>query len=157
MPHTLCSLELTDEVTAELTVLVRSGQGFGAEATRSSNRIRGLLAQFHSSSERVLEPRLGHQALTWPLERYGSPAALRIAGRRRLAELIRPKAPRMAARLIDDVFDALDEQSVVPGNRHPRHRDPVPGRLTRCGPRPAPGTGSSDQQPAQGAPSFRGS
>ncbi|MEI7029300.1 IS110 family transposase, partial [Streptomyces pratensis] len=38
------------------------------------------------------------------------------AGRRRLVELIRPKAPRMAARLIDDVFDALDEQTVaVPG------------------------------------------
>lgn len=27
--------------------------------------------------------------------------------------MIRPKAPRMAARLIDDVFDALDEQTVV--------------------------------------------
>src|SRR5690606_5351399 len=47
------------------------------------------------------------------LERYGSPAALRKAGRRRLVELIRPKAPRMAQRLIDDVFDALDEQTVV--------------------------------------------
>ncbi|MFD6965022.1 transposase, partial [Streptomyces diastaticus] len=62
---------------------------------------------------RVLGPRLDHQAITWLLERYGSPAALRKAGRRRLVELIRPKAPRMAARLIDDVFDALDEQTVV--------------------------------------------
>lgn len=33
--------------------------------------------------------------------------------RRKLVEVIRPKAPRMAARLIDDVFDALDEQTVV--------------------------------------------
>lgn len=54
-----------------------------------------------------------HQAVTWLLERYGSPAALRKAGRRKLVELIRPKAPRMATRLIDDVFDALDEQTVV--------------------------------------------
>jgi transposase len=30
-----------------------------------------------------------------------------------VTEVIRPKAPRMAQRLIDDVFDALDEQTVV--------------------------------------------
>lgn len=51
--------------------------------------------------------------MTWLLERYGSPAALRKAGRRKLVDLIRPKAPRMAARLVDDIFDALDEQTVV--------------------------------------------
>lgn len=88
-------------------------QDLAAEATRTSNRIRGLLTQFHPSLERVLGPRLDHQAVTWLLERYGSPAALRKAGRRKLVEVIRPKAPRMAARLIDEVFDALDEQTVV--------------------------------------------
>lgn len=113
MPHTLRSLELTDEITAELTVLVGFDQDLAAEATRTSNRIRGLLTQFHPSLERVLGPRLDHQAVTWLLERYGSPSALRKAGRRRLAEVIRPKAPRMAVRLINDVFDALDEQTVV--------------------------------------------
>ncbi len=113
MPHTLRSLELTDEITAELTVLTGFDQDLAAEATRTSNRIRGLLTQFHPSLERVLGPRLDHQAVTWLLERYGSPAALRKAGRRRLVELIRPKAPRMATRLIDEVFDALDEQTVV--------------------------------------------
>ncbi|SCD41024.1 hypothetical protein GA0115241_101742 [Streptomyces sp. DpondAA-D4] len=110
------SLELTDEITAELTVLVGFDQDLATEATRTINRIRGLLTQFHPSLERALGPRLDHQAVTWLLERYGSPAALRKAGRRRLVELIRPKAPRMATRLIDDLFDALDEQTVtVPG------------------------------------------
>ncbi len=51
--------------------------------------------------------------MTWLLERYGSPAALRKAGRRRLVEVIWPQAPRMAARLIDELFNALDEQTVV--------------------------------------------
>ncbi|MFJ1887171.1 MULTISPECIES: IS110 family transposase [unclassified Streptomyces] len=111
--RTMRSLELTDEITAELTVLVGFDQDLAAEATRTSNRIRGLLTQFHPSLERVLGPRLDHQAVTWLLERYGSPAALRKAGRHRLVEVIRPKAPRMAARLIDEVFDALDEQTVV--------------------------------------------
>ncbi|GAB2764022.1 IS110-like element IS110 family transposase [Streptomyces bullii] len=113
MPHTLRTLELTDEITAELTVLVGFDQDLAAEATRTSNRIRGLLTQFHPSLERVLGPRLDHSAVTWLLERYGSPAALRKAGRRKLVEVIRPKAPRMAQRLIDEVFDALDEQTVV--------------------------------------------
>lgn len=111
--RTMRSLELTDEITAELTVLVGFDQDLAAEATRTSNRIRGLLTQFHPSLERVLGPRLDHQAVTWLLERYGSPAALRKAGRHRLVEVIRPKAPRMAARLIDEVFDALAEQTVV--------------------------------------------
>jgi len=116
MPHTLRSLDPGDETTAELTVLVGFDQDLAGEATRTSNRIRGLLTQFHPSLERVLGPRLDHQAVTWLLERYGSPAALRKAGRRRLTELIRPKAPRMAERLVEDVFAALDEQTViVPG------------------------------------------
>ncbi|MFD8614626.1 IS110 family transposase [Streptomyces sp. NPDC059631] len=116
MPHTLRSLEVTDEITAELTVLVGFDQDLAAEATRTSNRIRGLLTQFHPSLERALGPRLDHPAVTWLLERHGSPAALRKAGRRKLVEVIRPKAPRMAQRLTDEVFDALDEQTVtVPG------------------------------------------
>lgn len=48
-----------------------------------------------------------------PGERHGFPAALRKADRRRLVELIRPKAQRMTQRLIDDVFDALNEQTVT--------------------------------------------
>lgn len=107
---------MTDEITAELTVLVGFDQDLAAEATRTSNRIRGLLTQFHPSLERALGPRLDHPAVTWLLERHGSPAALRKAGRRRLVEMTRPKAPRMAARLIDEVFEALGEQTVaVPG------------------------------------------
>ncbi|MFE0420687.1 IS110 family RNA-guided transposase [Streptomyces tendae] len=113
MPHTLRTLDLTDEVTAELTMLVGFDQDLAGESNRTGNRIRGLLTQFHPSLERVLGPRLDHQAVTWLLERYGSPAALRKAGRRKLVEVIRPKAPRMAQRLVDDIFTALDEQTVV--------------------------------------------
>ncbi len=47
------------------------------------------------------------------LERFGSFAQIRKAGRRRLATLPRPKAPSMAERLVEDRFTALDEQTVV--------------------------------------------
>ena len=41
------SPDLTDEITAELTVLTGFDQDLAAEGTRTSNRIRGLLTQFH--------------------------------------------------------------------------------------------------------------
>ncbi|MEU1132343.1 IS110 family transposase [Streptomyces sp. NPDC005900] len=113
MPHTLRCLELTGEITAELTMPAGFDQDLAGEANRTSNRIRGLLTQFHPSLERVLGPRLDRPAITWLLERYGSPAALRKAGRRKLIEVVRPKAPRIAQRLVHDIFDALDEQTVV--------------------------------------------
>ncbi|MFG2919527.1 IS110 family transposase [Kitasatospora sp. NPDC048298] len=113
MPHTLRALERADETAAQLTVLTGFDQDLAAEATRTSNRLRGLLTQFHPSLERVLGPRLDHPAVTHLLEQPGSPATLRKAGRRRLVTLIRPKAPRMAERLVDEIFDALDEQTVV--------------------------------------------
>jgi transposase len=56
MPHTLRSLELTDEITAELTVLTGFDQDLAAEATRTSNRIRGLLTQFHPASNASWAP-----------------------------------------------------------------------------------------------------
>ncbi len=40
-------------------------------------------------------------------------ATHRKADRRRLLEVIRPKTPRMAARLVNEIFGALDEQTVV--------------------------------------------
>ncbi|EGX61673.1 transposase [Streptomyces zinciresistens K42] len=112
MPHTLRSLELTDEITAELTVLVGSDQDLATEATRTSNRIRGLLTRFPPASNAssgpasTTRPSPGSWSATGPRPPCAKPA-------RRLVELIRPKAPRMAQRLIDDVFDALDEQTVV--------------------------------------------
>jgi transposase len=113
MPHTLRSVEVTDETSAEPAMLVGFDDDLAGEATRVSNRLRGLLTQIHPSLERVLGPRTQHPAVLLMLERFGSPAELRKAGRRRLISLIRPKAPRMAERLVEDVFTALDEQTVV--------------------------------------------
>lgn len=83
---------------------------------RIKNRLRGLLTQIHPSLEQVLGPRLDHPAVLALLERFGSPAQIHKAGHRRLIALLRPKAPRMAERSVDDIFTALDEQAViVPG------------------------------------------
>ncbi|GHE95231.1 insertion element IS110 uncharacterized 43.6 kDa protein [Streptomyces spiralis] len=113
MPHTLRDLARDDETVAELNMLVGFDDDLAGEVTRIKNRLRGLLTQIHPSLERVLGPRLDHPAVLVLLERHGSPAQLRKAGRRRLVTLLRPKAPRMAERLVADIFDALDEQTVV--------------------------------------------
>jgi transposase len=113
MPHTLRSIELTDETSAELARLVGFDDGLAGEATRASNRLRGLLTQIHPALERLLAPRIHHRAVLWLLERYGTPAAIRKAGHRALTERLRPHAPRMHQRLVDDIFTALDEQTVT--------------------------------------------
>ncbi|MFG3229557.1 IS110 family transposase [Kitasatospora sp. NPDC048194] len=113
MPHTLRDLAMSDETVAELEMIVGFDDDLAAESTRIKNRLRGLLTQIHPSLERVLGPRLDHPAVLSLLERHGGPAQLRKAGRRRLVTLLRPKAPRLAERLVEEIFEALDEQSVV--------------------------------------------
>ncbi|TQE26267.1 IS110 family transposase [Streptomyces ipomoeae] len=113
MPHTLRSIELDDETVAELHMIVGFDDDLAGEVTRVANRLRGLLTQIHPSLERVPGPRIQHPAVLWLLERFGSPKAIRKAGRRQLITILRPKAPRMAERLVEDIFTALDEQTVV--------------------------------------------
>lgn len=116
MPHTLRTIDGEDETIAELEMIVGFDDDLAGEATRAANRLHGLLTQIHPSLERVLGPRLQHPAVLTLLERFGSPAQIRKAGRRRLVTLLRPKAPRMAERLVEEIFAALDEQTVtVPG------------------------------------------
>ncbi|MGY4967583.1 IS110 family transposase, partial [Streptomyces sp. 900105245] len=113
MPHTLRSVDLEDETIAELEMIVGFDDDLASEATRISNRLRGLLTQIHPSLERVLGPRVQHPAVLKLLDQFGSLAHIRKAGGRRLVTLIRPKAPRMVERLVEDIFTALDEQTVV--------------------------------------------
>lgn len=113
MPHTLRAVEAADETVAELEMIAGFDDDLATESTRTKNRLRGLLTQIHPSLEKVLGPRLDHPAVLAMLERFGSPAQLRKAGRHRLVALLRAKAPRMAERLVEDILTALDEQTVV--------------------------------------------
>ncbi|MFD8820073.1 IS110 family transposase, partial [Streptomyces sp. NPDC059627] len=103
MPHTLRSIDGEDKSIAELEMIVGFDDDLAGEATRVANRLHGLLTQIHPSLERVLGPRLQHPAVLTLLERFGSPAAHRKAGRRRLVTRFRPRAPRMAERLVEDI------------------------------------------------------
>ena len=113
LPHTLRRVDTGDEALAELEVLVGYDDDLAGEVTRITNRIRGLLTQIHPPLERVLGPKVQHKAVLELLARCGGPAGLRAAGPAKLIEIAKTRAPRMGARLVDQVLAALDEQTVV--------------------------------------------
>jgi hypothetical protein len=101
MPYALRTVKL-QETIAEPEMIVGLADDLAGEATRISNRLRGLLTRIHPSLERVLGPRVQHPAVLQLLDRFGSPVPL-----------LGPKAPRIAGRFVEDIFTALDEQTVV--------------------------------------------
>lgn len=113
MAHTLRSIQVADEQVAELSMLCGFDDDLAKQATATSNRIRGLLTQIHPALERVIGKHLGHQAMVELLIKYPTPATLRRAGRARIQALLRKHAPRAGTRWAADVFDALDQQTVV--------------------------------------------
>jgi len=60
MPHMLRSCRLTDEQFAEFTMLRSLDDERSAQATQSSNCIRGLLTQTHPAPEHIPGPRRDH-------------------------------------------------------------------------------------------------
>lgn len=118
LPHTLRRVDTGDETLAELEILVGFDDDLAGEATRVSNRIRGLLTQIHPALERVLGPKVHHKAVLELLSRCGGPVGLRKAGRRKLLSIAAVHAPRMGDRLVEQIMAALDEQTVtVPGTQ----------------------------------------
>lgn len=113
MPHTLRSIEVADEQVAELSMLCGFDDDLAQQVTATSNRLRGLLTQIHPGLERVLGPRLDHPAVLDLIRTWPTPAALRAAGRKRVAARLKKQAPRMYDRLTAEIFSALDAQTVV--------------------------------------------
>jgi transposase len=113
LPHTLRQINVDDDALAELDVLIGYDDDLAAEATRISNRIRGLLTGIHPDLERVLGPKATHLAVLEILSRCGGPIGIRKADRRKLSSIATKLAPRMGAKLVEDILAALDEQTVV--------------------------------------------
>lgn len=118
MPHALRRVDTGDEALADLEVIVGFDDDLAAEVTRVTNRIHGLLTQIHPALERAIGGKLHHKAILELLRRFGGPAGLRLAGKRRIAAVVRPRAPRSHHAIVEAIMSALEEQSVtVPGTR----------------------------------------
>ena len=113
MPHTLRSIQATDEQVAELAMLCGFDDDLAAQITQVGNRVRGLLTQIHPALERAIGPRLDHPAILDLLQRWPSPAQLRAAGEKRIATRMLKLAPRKGRDWAYEITTALDQQSVV--------------------------------------------
>lgn len=113
MPHTLRSLRADDEQVAELAMLAGFDDDLHVSIVSATNRLRGLLTQIHPALERVVGPELDHAGTLDLLVRYPGPEQLRRAGQVRIQKAIAARSPRIAARLAEQVVDALSRQTVV--------------------------------------------
>ena len=113
MPHTLRSIQATDEQVAELTMLCGFDDDLAAQITQVGNRVRGLLTQIHPALERAIGPRLNHPAILDLLQRWPSPHDLRSAGEKRIAARMLKLAPRKGREWAHEIVVALGEQTVV--------------------------------------------
>lgn len=113
IPHTLRDIRVDEAQIAELAVLAGFDDDLAAQVTATSNRLRGMLTQVHPALERALGPRVTHHAVADLLARYPTPGKLAAAGRGHVRARLKKHAPRLAAPLTDEIFEALGQQSVV--------------------------------------------
>ena len=100
----------------KLCVLCGFDDDLTAQITQVKNRIRGLLTQIHPALERVLGPRLDHEAVRRLPRAQPSPAQLSARGEKRLSSELQKLAPRMHQRLAADIMPPpLRARVVVPG------------------------------------------
>ncbi|MGO1561958.1 Mobile element protein [Actinomycetales bacterium JB111] len=114
MPHTLRSVDRDSEVLSALKVLAGFDEDLAHETTRALNRIRSLLTQIHPALERVFTGGVLSTSLVLDLlEKYGGPTGLAAAGRGKVLRFARSRSRRDPADLVDRIFTALREQTVI--------------------------------------------
>ncbi|MBM7767739.1 IS110 family transposase [Glutamicibacter nicotianae] len=113
MPHTLRSIQLSDEDEATLGMLTGFDLDLARQITQTSNRIRGLFTQIHPSLERVLGPWLEHDAVLEVLASWPTPALLKHAGKARIDAKLKKHGARRHTAWTGAILEALDQQNVV--------------------------------------------
>jgi transposase len=116
VPHTLRRLDVPSEAQADLAMLLGYDDDLAAQVTAAINRLRGLLVQIHPSLEKALADNVSHDAVLRLLMKAGGPDGLRRMGKTRIDKELTKHAPRIHARLADEIWTGLTAQTVtVPG------------------------------------------
>jgi transposase len=116
MPHTLRRVGTDDETLAELSVLAGYDDDLAAQSTRLTNRLRDAMLHVHPALERLLGQRLDRGGVLDLLAAAPTPQALRKLDTGAMAEIMRPRSPRLAKTIPAQIITALEAQSVlVPG------------------------------------------
>ncbi len=116
VPHTLRRLDVPSDAQADLAMLLGYDDDLAAQVTAAINRLRGLLVQIHPSLEKALGDNVSHEAVLRLLIKTSGPDGLRRMGRARIDKELAKHAPRIHARLADEIWTGLNAQTVtVPG------------------------------------------
>lgn len=113
MPHVLRTLRTIDEDEAELGMLTGFDDDLARQITQTRNRIRGLFTQIHPGLERVIGPRLDHQAILAMLQTWPVPDDLKKAGRARIGAKLKKHGARRWQAWANEIIDALATQTVT--------------------------------------------
>ncbi len=115
-PHTLRRITVPSDEQANLSMLLGYDDDLAGQVTAAINRMRGLLVQIHPSLEKALGENIAHTAVLHLLVKAGGPQGLLTMGKTRIDTQLRKHAPRIHGRLTEQIWTALNEQTViVPG------------------------------------------
>ena len=157
MPHTLRRVDAGEEAIADLKVLIGFDEDLAAEATRLSNRIRGLLTQIHPALERVLGPRLSTKQALAILEQLGGPPTHQRGLEDEADQGHHQGQPPWRGRLRRSDQAGTVRADRRRGRHHGGGEGPAPaGPVTAPDPGPARRTGSPGRESPRCAPSCPG-
>lgn len=116
VPHALRRLDVPTAAQADLAMLLGYDDDLAAQVTAAINRLRGVLVQVHPSLEKSLADNAAHEAVLRLLVKASGPDGLRAMGKARIDKQLAKHAPRIHARLADQIWTGLNAQTVtVPG------------------------------------------
>jgi transposase len=115
-PRTLRRVGTDDETLADLTVLAGYDDDLNQQSTRLTNRLRDALLHVHPALERLLGKHIDRGGVIDLLAATGTPEAIATLGQDGIADVMRPRSPRLAKTLPAKILTSLGEQTVtVPG------------------------------------------
>ncbi|WP_396350753.1 IS110 family transposase [Kocuria atrinae] len=114
LPHTLRQVDRDSEIPSALKVLAGFGEDLAHKTTRALNRIRSLLIQIHPAPERTFASgSLSPGIVLELLIKFGDLSGFKHTGIRKVLRFGRSHARRVPENLVDRIFTALGEQTVV--------------------------------------------
>lgn len=109
----LAWLDVSDELLLRLRVLNGRDVDLATDSNRVINRCRDALTAVSPGLERVVGQRLVQAGVRDLLVKWSTPTALRGAGRTKIRNAIKKRSPRIAGKVADQIWAALDAQRVV--------------------------------------------
>ncbi len=106
-------LEVSDELLVRLRVLNGRDTDLATDANRVINRCRDALVAVSPALERAIGHRLTQAGVRDVIGRWSTPSAMRPAGKTKIRNAIKKRSPRLASKVTDEIWAALDAQTVM--------------------------------------------